>query len=88
MAQIILFVFILEIVGYAKAFPQFGHNYNSVSRTVMYGWLNRHLGLGFPEPAVERDYRMFKMQSAYEDLMQAELTSAEVEMWPERMVDE
>jgi dienelactone hydrolase len=40
----------------ARAFPQFGHNYNSVSRTVMYDWLNRHLGLGFPEPVLERDY--------------------------------
>lgn len=34
----------------ARTFPQFGHNYNSVSRTVMYEWFNRHLGLGFPEP--------------------------------------
>jgi len=42
-------------VGLAT-FPQFGHNYNSVSRTVMYGWLDRHLGLGFEEPVLERDY--------------------------------
>jgi hypothetical protein len=40
----------------ARTFPQFGHNYNSVSRTVMYGWLNRHLDLGSPEPVLERDY--------------------------------
>ena len=40
----------------ARVFPQFGHNYNSVSRTVMYDWLNRHLGLGFPEPVLEKDY--------------------------------
>ena len=40
----------------AAVFPQFGHNYNSVSRTVMYTWLNRHLDLGFPEPVMERDY--------------------------------
>ena len=34
----------------------FGHNYNYVSRAVMYSWLNRHLQLGLKEPIVERDY--------------------------------
>jgi len=37
-------------------FLQFEHNYNHVSRTAMYGWLNRHLGLGFDEPVLERDF--------------------------------
>ena len=37
-------------------FLQFGHNYNHVSRTAMYGWLNRHLGLGLDEPVLERDF--------------------------------
>jgi dienelactone hydrolase len=37
-------------------FLQFDHNYNHVSRTAMYGWLNRHLGLGFDEPVLERDF--------------------------------
>ena len=37
-------------------FLQFGHNYNHVSRTAMYGWLNRHLGLGMDEPVLERDF--------------------------------
>ena len=46
-------------------FLQFGHNYNAVSRGAMYGWLNRQLRLGAPEPIVERDYRR---------LSQAELT--------------
>jgi len=45
-------------------FPQFGHNYNSVSRTVMYGWLNRHLGLGFDEPVLERDYEPLRREEA------------------------
>jgi dienelactone hydrolase len=45
-------------------FPQFGHNYNSVSRTVMYGWLNRHLGLGFEEPVLERDYEPLSREEA------------------------
>ena len=44
-----------ELVA-AAVFPQFEHNYNSVSRTVMYTWLNRHLGLGWPEPVIEQDY--------------------------------
>jgi hypothetical protein len=37
-------------------FLQFGHNYNHVSRAAMYGWLNRHLGLGQAEPVLERDF--------------------------------
>jgi hypothetical protein len=34
----------------------FPHNYNAVSRSAFYGWLNRHFKLGFPEPVLERDY--------------------------------
>jgi hypothetical protein len=48
----------------ARTFPQFGHNYNSVSRTVMYGWLNHHLELGFPEPVLEQDYRPLTREEA------------------------
>lgn len=44
---------------------QFGHNYNYVSRAVMYYWLNRHLELGLKEPIVEE---------AYERLSSDELT--------------
>ncbi len=40
----------------AKALVQFKHNYNYVSREVMYHWFNRHLGLGLEEPIVEEDY--------------------------------
>lgn len=36
---------------------QFPHNYNAVSRAAMYGWFNRHLGLGLPEPVAEGEYR-------------------------------
>lgn len=36
---------------------KFGHNYNMVSRLAMYGWFNKHLGLGVPEPITEKDYR-------------------------------
>src|SRR5579864_7599350 len=34
----------------AKAFLQFGHNYNQVSREVMYNFFNKHLQLGLKEP--------------------------------------
>src|SRR5256885_1417229 len=34
----------------------FPRNYNAVSRSAFYTWLNRHFHLGFPEPVVERDY--------------------------------
>lgn len=40
----------------AKAFPQFKHNYNQVSREVMYNWFNKHLTLGQPEPVVEKPF--------------------------------
>lgn len=34
----------------------FPHNYNAVSRSAFYTWLNRHFALGFTEPVIERDY--------------------------------
>ncbi|MEN9677099.1 MAG: hypothetical protein RIS76_2995, partial [Verrucomicrobiota bacterium] len=34
----------------------FPHNYNAVSRSAFYGWLNRHFGLGQTDPVIERDY--------------------------------
>ena len=34
----------------------FQHNYNHVSRTQMYQFANRHLGLGLESPVLERDY--------------------------------
>jgi hypothetical protein len=41
----------------AKPLLQFPHNYNYVSREVMYHWFNKHLKLGFEEPVVEEDFR-------------------------------
>jgi hypothetical protein len=41
----------------ARCFPQFGHNYNQVSREVMYNWFNKHLKLGFTEPVVEKPFK-------------------------------
>jgi hypothetical protein len=40
----------------AKCFPQFEHNYNQVSRELMYNWFNKHLKLGQPEPVTERPF--------------------------------
>ena len=34
----------------------FPHNYNAVSRTAFYNWINRHFHLGHSEPVLERDY--------------------------------
>ncbi|MGD9855155.1 MAG: hypothetical protein AB7U20_09425, partial [Planctomycetaceae bacterium] len=35
---------------------EFPHNYNHVNRSVMYGFFNRHFGLGLDEPVLERDF--------------------------------
>lgn len=40
---------------HAKYF-NFGHNYNQVSREMMYNWFNKHLRLGLPEPVVEKPF--------------------------------
>ena len=40
----------------AKCFPQFDHNYNQVSREVMYNWFNKHLKLGWKEPVKEEPF--------------------------------
>jgi hypothetical protein len=42
----------------AKVLPQFGHNYNFVSREVMYHFFNKHLGLNLPEPIIEEDFQL------------------------------
>jgi dienelactone hydrolase len=40
-----------------KAAVHFGHNYNYVSRSAMYGWVNKYFKLGLEEPVVEEDYQ-------------------------------
>ena len=49
----------LDVESQVAATPMthFMHNYNYVSRAVMYGWLNKHLELGFEEPIVEEDFQ-------------------------------
>lgn len=39
-----------------KAWLQFGHNYNQVSREFMYNWMNQHLNLQQKTPVVERPF--------------------------------
>ena len=39
-----------------KRGEHFPHNYNAVSRSAFYTWLNRHFRLGFEEPVIEDDY--------------------------------
>jgi len=34
----------------------FPHNYNAVTRSAFYNFVNKHFKLGFPEPVIERDY--------------------------------
>ena len=40
----------------------FPHNYNHVNRTVMYSFFNRHFGLGFDEPVLERDFELLSKE--------------------------
>jgi hypothetical protein len=40
----------------ARCFKQFGHNYNQVSRELMYNLFNKHLHLGQAEPVFEKPF--------------------------------
>ncbi len=40
----------------------FPHNYNYVTRSLMYSWFNKHLKLGLQEPIVEEDYKLLTKQ--------------------------
>jgi dienelactone hydrolase len=44
----------------AKCRPEFGHNYNQVSREIMYNWLNKHLNLKQPSPVEEKPFEPVK----------------------------
>jgi dienelactone hydrolase len=41
----------------ARCFPQFKHNYNQVSREMMYDWFNKHLGLGINGAIQEHEFK-------------------------------
>jgi dienelactone hydrolase len=40
----------------AKCLVEFEHNYNQVSRELMYNWMNKHLGLKQPAPVEEKPF--------------------------------
>ena len=40
----------------------FKHNFNYVSRAVMYSWFNRHMKLGHEEPIVEEDFKLLSAE--------------------------
>lgn len=39
-----------------RDYTHFPHNFNYVTRAMMYSWMNRHLNLGLQEPIVEQDW--------------------------------
>ena len=45
-----------------KRGEHFPHNYNAVSRSAFYTWLNRHFKLGQKESVLERDYEPLKRE--------------------------
>lgn len=49
---------------FAKPLTHFKHNYNYVSRAVMYQWFNKHLKLGWKEPIVEEDFLPLSREEA------------------------
>lgn len=53
----------------ANAFPQFGHNYNQVSRELMYAWFNEHLQVGHETPIREEDFNPYSREelSVFDD---------------------
>jgi len=40
----------------------FKHNYNYVSRAIMYSWFNKHMKLGLSEPVVEEDFKLLSKE--------------------------
>lgn len=54
---------VYELIGAEANFNahfdvHFKHNYNHVSRTHMYNFVNRHFKLGLPSPVLERDFEV------------------------------
>ncbi len=49
---------------FCKSLVHFPHNYNYVTRALMYPWLNRHLGLGLEEPIVEEDWPLLTSEES------------------------
>lgn len=54
-----------ELIGKPKSVElitgaHFPHNYNHVTRTAMYGWMNRLFGLSHSEPILESDFELLR----------------------------
>ncbi len=54
---------VYDLIGAGKNFDahfdvHFKHNYNHVSRTHMYNFVNRHFKLGLPAPVLEREFEV------------------------------
>ena len=47
---------------FCKSLVHFPHNYNYVTRALMYSWMNKHLGLGLEEPIVEEDWPLLSSE--------------------------
>lgn len=45
-----------------KALTHFDHNYNYVSRTAMYEWVNKHFALGHKAPILEKEYKLLSSE--------------------------
>jgi len=45
-----------------EAMLQFPHNYNYVTRAMMYNWFNEHMKLGLESPVVEEDYKLLTLE--------------------------
>lgn len=46
-----------DVAAWHRSFP---HNYNQVSRELMYNWMNAHLKLGLPGPIAEKPFEPVK----------------------------
>ncbi len=47
---------------FCKSLVHFPHNYNYVTRALMYSWFNKYMNLGLKEPIVEEDYKPLSSQ--------------------------
>ena len=43
---------------FCKDLTRFGHNYNYVTRGLMYRWFNHHMDWGYRKPIVEEDFKL------------------------------
>jgi dienelactone hydrolase len=78
----------------ARAWPEFKHNYNSISRNFMYEWFNKHLNLGVAD-LTERTFEPLtaKQSSVFDadhprppdalpaELLRQQLTSENIAWW-------